>query len=56
MKALFVMMAGLDVEAVFEHRKTTGSILNFPGAKNFDKNTDALEYECDILFLLHWKW
>jgi glutamate dehydrogenase (NAD(P)+) len=41
--------AGLDVHAVFEHRKSTGSILNFPGAKNFDKNTDALEYECDIL-------
>jgi glutamate dehydrogenase (NAD(P)+) len=40
---------GLDVEAVFEHRKTTGSILNFPGSNNFDKNTDALEYECDIL-------
>jgi glutamate dehydrogenase (NAD(P)+) len=40
---------GLDVDAVFEHRKTTGSILNFPGGTNFDKNTDALEYECDIL-------
>jgi glutamate dehydrogenase (NAD(P)+) len=40
---------GLDVEAVFEHRKTTGSILNFPGGTNFNKNTDALEYECDIL-------
>ncbi|MFN2457958.1 MAG: Glu/Leu/Phe/Val dehydrogenase [Chitinophagaceae bacterium] len=40
---------GLDVDAVFEHRKTTGSILNFPGAKNFAKNTDALEYDCDIL-------
>jgi glutamate dehydrogenase (NAD(P)+) len=41
--------SGLDVNAVFEHRKTTGSILDFPGAKNFDNNTDALEYECDIL-------
>jgi glutamate dehydrogenase (NAD(P)+) len=40
---------GLDIEAVFEHRKRTGSILNFPGSKNFAKNTDALEYECDIL-------
>lgn len=40
---------GLDVDAVFEHRKSTGSILNFPGAKNFAKNTDALEYDCDIL-------
>jgi glutamate dehydrogenase (NAD(P)+) len=41
--------SGLDIEAVFEHRKSTGSILNFPGSKNFTKNTDALEYECDIL-------
>jgi glutamate dehydrogenase (NAD(P)+) len=41
--------AGLDAQAVFEHRKTTGSILNFPGANNFAKNTDALEYDCDIL-------
>ena len=40
---------GLDVDAVFEHRKTSGSILNFPGATNFAKNTDALEYDCDIL-------
>ena len=40
---------GLDVDAVFEHRKTTGSILNFSGAQNFAKNTDALEYDCDIL-------
>lgn len=40
---------GLDVDKVFEHRKKTGSILNFPGASNFAKNTDALEMECDIL-------
>ncbi len=40
---------GLDVEAVFQHRKKTGSILDFPGAQNFEKNTDALEYDCDIL-------
>jgi glutamate dehydrogenase (NAD(P)+) len=40
---------GLDIDAVFEHRKSTGSILNFPGAKNFSTNTDALEYACDIL-------
>lgn len=40
---------GLDFEAVFQHRKTTGSIQNFPGAQNFAKNTDALEYDCDIL-------
>jgi glutamate dehydrogenase (NAD(P)+) len=40
---------GLDVDAVFEHRKMSGSILNFQGATNFTKNTDALEYDCDIL-------
>jgi glutamate dehydrogenase (NAD(P)+) len=40
---------GLNEEEVFEHRKKTGSILNFPGAKNLAKNTDALELECDIL-------
>ncbi|MFN5421742.1 MAG: Glu/Leu/Phe/Val family dehydrogenase [bacterium] len=40
---------GIDVEAVVQHRKKTGSILDFPGAKNFAKNTDALEAECDIL-------
>jgi len=40
---------GLDVDEVFNHRKKTGSILNFPGANNFEKNGDALEMECDIL-------
>jgi glutamate dehydrogenase (NAD(P)+) len=40
---------GLDIDAVFNHRKTTGSILNFPGARNLEKNTDALELDCDIL-------
>lgn len=40
---------GMDVEAVFQHRKSTGSILNFPGAKNFANKTEALEMDCDIL-------
>lgn len=40
---------GLDVDAVYKHRKSTGSILDFPGAKNFEKRQDALEMECDIL-------
>src|SRR4029079_1817116 len=40
---------GLDVDEIFNHRKKTGSILNFPGATNFKKNTDALEMDCDIL-------
>jgi glutamate dehydrogenase (NAD(P)+) len=41
--------AGLNEDEVFQHRKKTGSILNFPGATNLTKNTDALELECDIL-------
>lgn len=40
---------GLDPEKVQEHRIETGTILNFPGARNFEKSEDALEYECDIL-------
>jgi glutamate dehydrogenase (NAD(P)+) len=40
---------GLNEEEVFQHRKKTGSILNFPGSTNLAKNTDALELECDIL-------
>ncbi|MBS1919530.1 MAG: Glu/Leu/Phe/Val dehydrogenase [Bacteroidetes bacterium] len=40
---------GLDVEAVFQNRKKTGSILNFPGANNFSQNSEMLEMECDIL-------
>ncbi len=40
---------GLDVEKVFQHRKETKSILDFPGATNLAKNTDALELDCDIL-------
>ncbi|RXK87134.1 Glu/Leu/Phe/Val family dehydrogenase [Filimonas effusa] len=41
--------AGLNEEEVFQHRKATGSILNFPGAKNLDNTNDALELQCDIL-------
>ncbi|MGB3236509.1 MAG: Glu/Leu/Phe/Val dehydrogenase [Ferruginibacter sp.] len=41
--------SGLNEDEVFQHRKKTGSILNFPGATNLAKNTDALEMECDIL-------
>jgi glutamate dehydrogenase (NAD(P)+) len=40
---------GLNEEEVFQHRKKTGSILNFPGATNITKSADALELECDIL-------
>lgn len=40
---------GLDLETVIEHRKESGSILDFPGARNLKSNDEALELECDIL-------
>jgi len=40
---------GINEEELFQHRKSTGSILNFPGATNLAKSNDALELECDIL-------
>jgi len=40
---------GINEEELMQHRKSTGSILNFPGATNLAKNADALELECDIL-------
>ncbi|MEO8679023.1 MAG: Glu/Leu/Phe/Val dehydrogenase [Vicinamibacterales bacterium] len=40
---------GLNEEEVFQHRKATGSILNFPGATNLASNAAALELECDVL-------
>ena len=41
---------GLDIEAVFQHRKLTGSILGYAGAKSEFKNSmEGLEQPCDIL-------
>lgn len=40
---------GLDVEAVVAHRKSTGSILNYPNAQNLEDSYKALEMPCDIL-------
>jgi glutamate dehydrogenase (NAD(P)+) len=40
---------GINEEELFEYRKATGSILNFPGAINLATNMDALELACDIL-------
>jgi glutamate dehydrogenase (NAD(P)+) len=40
---------GLDLEDVMAHRKETGSILGFPGARDIATSSDALELECDIL-------
>jgi glutamate dehydrogenase (NAD(P)+) len=40
---------GLDVDKVVAHRKQTGSILGFPGARDYPNSADALEIECDVL-------
>ncbi|WP_461452342.1 Glu/Leu/Phe/Val family dehydrogenase [Mucilaginibacter sp.] len=40
---------GLDIEAVFQHRKATGSILGYPGAIEFKNSMEGLEQPCDIL-------
>jgi glutamate dehydrogenase (NAD(P)+) len=40
---------GLNESDVFQHRKETGSILNFPGATNIENTLDALELDCDVL-------
>lgn len=40
---------GLDPDAVVAHRKATGSILGFPGARDLPNTAAALELECDIL-------
>lgn len=40
---------GLNEEEVFQHRKKTGSILNFSNAKNILNSNEALELETDIL-------
>ena len=40
---------GLDLSEIMEHRRATGSILDFPGARNLTHTSDALELPCDIL-------
>jgi glutamate dehydrogenase (NAD(P)+) len=40
---------GLDLEAVVAHRKATGSILKFSGARDLARSSDALELDCDVL-------
>jgi glutamate dehydrogenase (NAD(P)+) len=40
--------SGLDIEALMRHRAATGSILNFSGGENVDRD-EALFLECDVL-------
>jgi len=42
-------MDGLDVDHVYNFRKETGTILQYPNAKSFLKKEDLLEMECDIM-------
>ena len=41
--------AGLDVEAVQQHRVDTGSIRGAPGTRTIDRPGEVLEMDCDIL-------
>jgi glutamate dehydrogenase/leucine dehydrogenase len=40
--------AGLDIKNVSEHKKITGSVMNFEGSNNIT-NEQILELECDLL-------
>ncbi len=40
---------GIDLEALMEHRRTTGSILGFPDATDLASRELGLELDCDIL-------
>lgn len=40
---------GINIDELMKHRKETGSILNFPGAKNLPSREAGLELECDVL-------
>lgn len=39
---------GLDIEKLVEHKKKTGSLINFDGSKNLT-NEELLETKCDLL-------
>ncbi len=43
--------SGIDIHDLLRFRKETGSILNYPGAQNFEKKDrkTVLEFDCDIL-------
>jgi glutamate dehydrogenase (NAD(P)+) len=39
---------GLDIEALMQHRTETGSVVDFPAAKDIDRE-EAMYLECDVL-------
>ncbi len=49
MEGAIMNINGLNEEEVFQHRKKTASILDFPGAENITNSAAALELDCDIL-------
>jgi len=40
---------GINVKKLLKHRKSTGSILGFPGATDLESSAAGLEVDCDIL-------
>lgn len=40
---------GIDVQALHQHRKETGSVLNFPGVRELSDRQEILVADCDIL-------
>ncbi len=40
---------GIDLDKLVAHRKSTGSILGFPGTTEFKNSAEVMEQECDIL-------
>ena len=47
-KSAILLEDGLDLEAVEQHKKQTGALRDFPGAKNIS-NAELLELPCDVL-------
>lgn len=39
---------GIDIPALLNHKESTGSLKDFPGAESMDAN-ELLVHECDVL-------
>jgi glutamate dehydrogenase (NAD(P)+) len=40
---------GIDIHEVFEYRKRTGSVKDFPGSRFVENSMELLEHDCDVL-------
>jgi len=49
MEGTIIDESGLDIPALIAFRKSTGSILGFPGSKTIDNPKDWIKIPCDIL-------